>query len=97
MCSDKANNQVLMPEVVNFISGGVECIVYIAFEHRGLNMFSVILNLGDNPSVNIEYFPGTVRVTINDGDIWFDTSEESAAAIEHLFRTGKAPILVSTQ
>ena len=86
------SNKIPLPEVVDFISGGVPCKAFVAFGDRALNMRVCQINLGSSPKVHIEYLPGLTRVQINDGQVWFDTSEQSAAEIEALFETGKAPI-----
>lgn len=79
------------PEVVDFVVNGILCKAFVAFEERSLNMRSCLIKLGKTPKVVIEYLPGLTRVTINDGHVWFDTSEISAAQIEALFETGKVP------
>jgi hexokinase len=80
-----------LPEVVKFIAGGVECVAFILFDHYGLNMRTCLVNFKEKPTTNIEYLPDRARVTINDGQLWFDTTEQSAAEIEYLFESGKAP------
>lgn len=80
-----------IPEVVDFVANGVKCKAYVSFGERGLNMQSCHVNLGGSPKVAIEYLPGFTRVSINDGQLWFDTEEQSAAEIEALFESGKAP------
>lgn len=84
-------NDIELPQVVDFISGGVSCKAFVISDHRALNMGSCTINLGEKVQTNIEYLPGITRVMINDGVIWFDTSEASATAIEALFETGRKP------
>lgn len=79
-----------LPEVVEFECEGITCRAYVSFGQCGLNMRLCHINLGESPKVNIEYLPDRTRVIVNDGMIWFDTSGQSAAAIENLFQTGKA-------
>ncbi|TBW57421.1 hypothetical protein EZI54_07115 [Marinobacter halodurans] len=81
-----------MPEVVTFDSGGQECKAFVVFGQTfGLNMRVCQLMFEEAPSVAIEYIPGAARVRLNNGLVWFDTDGDSAAAIEALFQTGKAP------
>lgn len=84
-------NDMAPPEVVSFESEGIKCKAFVLFGRRSLNMRSCLINLDKKVKTNIDYLPDRVRVTINDGQVWFDTSEDSAAAIESLFETGKAP------
>lgn len=79
------------PEVVRFESEGIKCIAFVSFGQRSLNMRSCLINLGEKVKTHIEFLPDRVRVVINDGQLWFDTSERSAVEIEALFETGKAP------
>lgn len=79
------------PAVVDFVVNEIRCKAFVAFDMRSLNMRSCLINLGKSPKVAIEYLPGFSRVTINDGALWFDTTEQSAAEIEALFETGVAP------
>lgn len=76
---------------VRFVSGGIECAAFCAAGHFGLNMRTCIINLGETVQINLEYLPDRCRVSINDGQVWFDTDEVSAARIEHLFQTGVVP------
>lgn len=86
------NDQAEMPEVVIFTSQGVECRAFVAFDNYGLNMRSCQVMFRQRPSVDIMDLPDATRVRINNGEVWFDTSGDSAAAIKALFETGKAPI-----
>lgn len=86
-------SEIPMPETVKFQSNGNECIAVVAFgTEYSLNMVSCFINFKGKPKVQIEYLPHATRVQINDGQLWFDTDEVSAARIEQLFETGKAPV-----
>jgi hypothetical protein len=81
-----------MPETVKFESNGISCIAAVAFgTHYSLNMNACQINFKEKPKVHIEFFPHAARVQLNDGAVWFDTDEVSAAKIEQLFDSGKAP------
>ncbi len=78
------------PETVNFISEGVECVAAVIFKKiYTFNMRSCQITFKEKPNVNIEYIGDRVRVLINDGAIWFDTDELSAAKIEQLIELGE--------
>lgn len=81
-----------MPETVEFESDGIKCIAAVAFgSYYSLNMRACQINFKQKPKVHIEFFLHAARIQINDGAVWFDTDEISAAKIEQLFDTGKAP------
>jgi hypothetical protein len=84
-------DEILPPEVVDFVANDIRCKAFVAFGDCSLNMRTCLINLGKSPKVAIEYLPGFTRVTINNGEVWFDTTEQSATEIEALFETGKAP------
>ncbi|MFT7292872.1 MAG: hypothetical protein ACI87Q_000718 [Pseudohongiellaceae bacterium] len=73
-----------IPEVVTFLSGGQECKAFFLYEQMTLNMRTCTINLGKQPSIKIEHTGDICRVRINEGEIWFDTSEQSAEKIESL-------------
>lgn len=85
------DNSVPMPEVVEFTSEGVKGKAFVVFDMRGLNIKPCTINFEGIPTVDVEYLPTGCRVSINNGAVWFDTSEQSAAEIEYLFKKGKAP------
>ena len=85
-------SELEMPETVKFTSNGVDCIAIVMFgTEYSFNMKTCQLNFKEKPNLQIEYLPHASRVSINDGEVWFDTDELSAAKIEQLFSTGKAP------
>ena len=93
-----------MPEVVKFKASGhpnTECIFsVITFPGTKpmymLNLKLATINFDAKPTIDIDYLPHSCRVRLNDGNIWFDTDEVSAARIEQLIETGKAPTEQST-
>lgn len=78
-------------DTVVFQSNGIQCVAFVAFGERGLNMHSCQINLGKKPKVNIEYLPTCTRIMINDGAVWFDVEGQDAVDIESLFITGQSP------
>lgn len=86
------SNELGMPEVVSFKANGFPCKAYCLFgQDYGLNMGSAVINFRSQPKVSLEYLPHAARVTLDEGLVWFDTDSDSAAAIESLFQTGRAP------
>jgi len=49
-------------------------------------MRTCVVNYQTRPDIQLEYLPSGTRVLINNGDMWFDTDGDSAAAIEELFQ-----------
>ena len=85
------SNEIDMPEVVTFLAGGVECKAFVMFgENYGLNLRTATVNFKKRaPDVELQPLDGFVRVMLNGGDVWLDTSAESAEAIRRLFEEGK--------
>lgn len=90
-----SNDPIGLPEVVHFETCGPsrrKGRAFVVFgEHYGMTYQGMSLNFPGKPEVRIEYVPTGSRVVINDGLLWFDTDERSAAAIEFLFENGHAP------
>ncbi len=84
-----------LPEVVQFETSGSgrrKGRAFVVFgNHYGMTYQGMTLNFPEKPDVRIEYVPTGSRVVINEGLLWFDTDERSAAAIEYLYENGTAP------
>src|SRR5690554_2249848 len=74
------------PNSIEFTAEGVKCIAFRLGSLYGLNMRTCVVNYQTRPDIQLEYLPSGTRVLINNGDMWFDTDGDSAAAIEELFQ-----------
>ena len=82
------------PQAVKFSVQGhsnIECIAYVLYGQYGINFRLSQSIFNQPPEVEILHLDGFCRVRINDGQTWFDTSDESAMKIKQLFESGKAP------